>query len=279
MKNRRIWLVTGISSGIGKALAEYILSTDDFMVGTFRKKDQVENFNLQNTGNGKAYLLDLANPDQIIKTAETIKEELGRVDILVNNAGTGFIGSIEETSAEEARMVMEINFFAPLVFTKAILPLMRQQKSGHIIQISSHGGVKAFGGFGLYNASKFALEGFSEALAQELAPLGIALTLVEPGPFRTHFANKNSLIEASQKIEDYENTAGAFRAMLKGVDGKQEGDPKKAAQIIYDLANNDNPPLRLPLGKVPLKTIQAKIDSLQSDLDQGAKIASSAVFE
>ena len=275
--NKRIWLITGISSGLGKSLAEAVMTSGDFVIGTFRKKEQVLAFNEQNKGSGFAYQLDLANESSIEQMVASIKEQFQRIDVLVNNAGVGFIGAIEETSQKETRTVFEINFFGTLKLTTEVLPVLRSQKSGHIIQISSHGGIKAFAGFGIYNASKFALEGFSEALALESEPLGIKLTLVEPGPFRTEFASGN-LGEAKETIDDYKDTAGNFRSMLKGVHGKQEGDPDKAAEAIIKLSTMEYPPLRLPLGTVPLKTIQMKLDSVQKELDQSKEIAESVVF-
>ena len=197
---------------------------------------------------------------------------------LSNNAGVGFVGAIEETSMGEARKVFEANFFGTLKLTQTILSHMRNEKNGHIIQISSHGGIKAFAGFGIYNASKFALEGFSEALSQEVEPLGIKVLIVEPGPFRTNFAG-NRLGEAEKVIDDYSNTAGAFRTKLKGVDGKQEGHPVKASKAIIDLVYSENPTLRLPLGKVPLMTIGMKLDSVKSDLENNREIAEQAVYE
>ena len=178
----------------------------------------------------------------------------------------------------EARKVFEANFFGTLKLTQTILSHMRNEKNGHIIQISSHGGIKAFAGFGIYNASKFALEGFSEALSQEVEPLGIKVLIVEPGPFRTNFAG-NRLGEAEKVIDDYSNTAGAFRTKLKGVDGKQEGHPVKASKAIIDLVYSENPTLRLPLGKVPLMTIGMILDSVKSDLENNREIAEQAVYE
>ncbi|MEL7222447.1 MAG: SDR family NAD(P)-dependent oxidoreductase [Bacteroidota bacterium] len=184
----------------------------------------------------------------------------------------------ETPSIAETRRVFEANFFGALKMTQAVLPIMRQQQSGHIIQISSHGGLKAFAGFGIYNASKFALEGFSEALTQEIAPLGIKLSIVEPGPFRTNFAS-NTLQEADKTINDYAATAGAFRKKLKSVHNRQEGDPVKAAQAIIELAKADQPSLRLPLGKVVLITIGMKIESVQADLDANRETAVGVVFD
>jgi len=169
------------------------------------------------------------------------------------------------------------NFFGTLKLTQAVLPFMRKEKAGHIVQISSHGGIKAFAGFGIYNASKFALEGFSEALAQEVAPLGIKVSIVEPGPFRTKFAGEG-LGEATRVIDDYSETAGAFRNKLKSIDGKQEGYPVKASEAIINLVNSEKPTLRLPLGKVALMTIGMKLESVKNDLEINKTVAKNSVF-
>ena len=275
---RRIWFITGISSGLGKALAEAVIESGDFLIGTFRSQNQSEAFNNAHKEAALALTVDITNPKDIKNALETIQNQFGRIDILVNNAGFGFAGAVEEASENEVKQVFEANFFGTLNVTKAFLPLMRQQRSGHIIQISSHGGIKAFAGFGIYNAAKFAVEGFSEALAQELVPLGIKLTIVQPGPFRTGFAN-SAFQEAALKIADYNATAGAFRERMHAVDGKQEGDPVKAAKAIIEMTKGENPPLRMPLGKVPIATIQMKLDSVQKDLNNGRAVAESVVFE
>ncbi|WP_332369550.1 SDR family NAD(P)-dependent oxidoreductase [Spirosoma telluris] len=176
------------------------------------------------------------------------------------------------------RTVFEANFFGTIALTQAFLPLFRQQGTGHIIQISSQAGIKATAGFGVYNASKFALEGASEALAAEIAPLGLYLTLVEPGPFRTNFAGA-SFKQAANRIGDYEATAGVFRNRIGQVNGQQEGDPAKAAEAIWQVTTSANPPLRLPLGKIALASIKAKLESLRQDLEAGTDVASSAVFD
>jgi NADP-dependent 3-hydroxy acid dehydrogenase YdfG len=275
---QKIWFITGISSGLGKALADALIENGDFVIGTFRKTIQVDKFNAQYTEKAFAYQLDVTDSQAIKAVIENISATYGKIDVLVNNAGYGFAGAVEEASEAEVRAVLEANFYGSLHVTQAVLPIMRKQKNGHIIQISSHGGIKAFAGFGIYNASKFALEGFSEALAQEVSPLGIKLTIVEPGPFRTGFANAG-FVQSQNKIDDYQSTSGAFKERMKAVDGKQEGDPVKAAQAIIQITNMENPPLRLPLGKVPLTTIQMKIDSVQKDLNDWRGVAESVVFE
>lgn len=275
---KKIWLITGISSGLGKALAESVIATGDFVIGTFRKQSQVDEFNKKYSNRAFSILLDIADEQSIERNVEKLVSKFDRIDVLVNNAGVGFVGAIEETSMEETRKVFEANFFGTLKLTQAILPHMRNEKNGHIVQISSHGGIKAFAGFGTYNASKFALEGFSEALAQEVEPLGIKVLIVEPGPFRTNFAG-SGLGEAKKVIDDYSDTAGAFRTKLKGVDGKQEGHPVKASKAIIDAVYSENTTLRLPLGKVPLMTIGMKLDSVKSDLEKNREIAEQAVYE
>jgi NAD(P)-dependent dehydrogenase (short-subunit alcohol dehydrogenase family) len=276
MENK-IWFITGISSGLGKALAQSVMDNGDFVIGTFRNQTQADIFNNQHKDEAFALTLDITKETEIVNAVKLISEKFGKVDVLVNNAGYGFAGAIEETSRAEVREIFEANFFGTLQLTQTFLPLFRQQKSGHIIQISSHGGFKAFPGFGIYNASKFAVEGFSEALAIEVAPLGIKLTIVEPGPFRTNFAG-SSFKQADKIIEDYKSTAGAFRERMKQVDGKQEGDPIKAAQAIFDITKLDKPPLRLPLGKIAIISLTAKLDSVQNDINSLKEIAESVVY-
>jgi NAD(P)-dependent dehydrogenase (short-subunit alcohol dehydrogenase family) len=274
---KKVWFITGISSGLGKALAEELIANGDFVIGTFRQQSQAEAFNHVHANNAYALKLDLMVPNDIQQAYNIVQEKFGRVDVLVNNAGVGFAGAIEETSMHETRNIFEANFFGTLELTRTFLPLLRSQKQGHIFQISSHAGVKAFAGFGIYNATKFALEGFSEALALELAPLGIKVTIVEPGPFRTQFAN-TSFQFAKQVIADYASTAGVFRERIKLVDGKQEGDPIKAARTIIQIAEAEKSTLRLPLGKVALASLQDKVSSLQNDLMVNKALAENAVF-
>jgi short-subunit dehydrogenase len=276
MKNK-IWFITGISSGLGKALAQTVIENGDFVIGTFRNQSQADVFNNQHKDKAFALTLDITKPTEIEKAVKLVTDKFEKIDVLVNNAGFGFAGAIEETSTSETREIFEANFFGTLKLTQSFLPMLRQQKSGHIIQISSHGGFKAFPGFGIYNASKFALEGFSEALAIEVAPVGIKLTIVEPGPFRTNFAG-SSFKQADKVIEDYNSTAGAFRERMTLVDGKQEGDPMKASKAIIDITKLDTPPLRLPLGKIAIVSLTAKLDSVQKDINTYKDIAESVVY-
>ena len=275
---KKNWLITGVSSGIGKALAEKVIDEGDFVVATFRKEKEVQQFNETFGEEALGIQLDLTEIDKIDEKINEVLNQCGQIDVLVNNAGVGFVGAIEEASIAEVRKVFEVNLFGTLKITQSVLSHMRVKKEGYIIQISSHAGVKAFAGFGIYNASKFALEGFSEALAQEVKPLNIKLMMVEPGPFRTNFAGP-SLLQSEKQIDDYAETAGAFRNKLLNVHNKQEGDPVKAAAIIVDQVLSDDIPLRLPLGKIPLTTINMKIESLKSDLEKNREKSAQAVFE
>ena len=275
--DKRTWFITGISSGLGKALAEAVMNSGDFVVGTFRHQSQADAFNAANAGKGIGLLLDLTQSIQRETVVHTVIRQFGRVDVLVNNAGFGFAGAVEEASEEEIRNVFETNFFGTLALTQLLLPQFRQQRSGHIIQISSHGGFKAFAGFGIYNASKFALEGVSEALAGELAPLGIRLSIVEPGPFRTNFAG-NAFKAAVNQLADYQPTAGLFRNRMKQVNGQQEGDPVKAAEGIIYITGINNPPLRLPMGRIAIQTISTKLESVQADVNNWREGAENAIL-
>ena len=275
--SKRNWLITGVSSGLGKAMAASVINSGDFVIGTFRKASEVNGFNEKYGDKAKGILLDITELELIDDIVEQLMNDFGKIDVLVNNAGIGFVGSIEEASIEEVRNIFEVNFFGLLKLTQSVLPHMRQRKNGHIIQISSHAGIKASAGFGIYNASKFALEGFSEALSDEVNPLGIKVTIVEPGPFRTNFAGR-SLNQASRVISDYDDTAGAFRKRLFSKHNKQEGSPERAAELIIQHIDKVDATLRLALGTIPIKTIGMKIDSLKSDLETNKEVSIKAVF-
>jgi NAD(P)-dependent dehydrogenase (short-subunit alcohol dehydrogenase family) len=274
---QRIWLITGVSGGLGKALAEEVIKQGDVVVGTFRNAMQAQAFSRSYPHHGQGVVLDIRDPQAISNLFLELESKYQRLDVLVNNAGVGFAGAVEEADEAEWREVMETNFFGTLSMTKAALKWMRKQARGHIVQISSHSGIRASAGFGVYNASKFALEGMSEALYEEVKPLGIHLTLVEPGPFRTNFAG-SSLIEAKQHLEAYQATAGVFRQRLRQISGQQEGDPVKAARAIWELVGMENPPLRLPLGKIALESIQLKLDRVRQDMELTREIAERVVF-
>lgn len=274
----RIWLITGVSGGLGRALAKEAALQGEIVYGTLRKPEQISEFNDLVPGKTFGIQLDINNHGQIKSVVEQIITQSGRIDVLVNNAGYGLFGAIEELSMEEARMQMETNFFAVLAMTQAVLPGLREQRSGHILQISSMSGLRANSGTGLYNASKFALEGMSEALALELQPLNIHLTLVEPGPFRTDWAGKSS-VSAKNKIEDYDLSSGARLRLLQSTSGKQPGDPSKAAKAILLAVNSEHPPLRLLLGKVALDAVRDKLKTMEEEFSKWEQISLDTSFE
>lgn len=274
----RIWLITGVSGGLGRALAKEAALQGEIVYGTLRKPEQISEFNELVPGKTFGIQLDINNHGQIKSVVEQIITQSGRIDVLVNNAGYGLFGAIEELSMEEARMQMETNFFSVLAMTQAVLPGLREQRSGHILQISSMSGLRANSGTGLYNASKFALEGMSEALALEIQPLNIHLTLVEPGPFRTDWAGKSS-VSAKHKIEDYDLSSGARLRLLQSTSGKQPGDPSKAAKAILLAVNSEHPPLRLLLGKVAMDAVRDKLKTMEEEFSKWEQISLDTSFE
>ena len=276
--SNRIWLITGVSGGLGRALAKEAAMQGETVYGTLRKPEQISAFNELVPGKTFGLQLDVNHHNEIKTVIEQIVYKSGRLDVLVNNAGYGLLGAIEELNMDEARMQMETNFFAVLAMTQAVLPIMRKQRSGHILQISSMSGLRANSGTGLYNASKFALEGMSEALALELQPLHIHLTLVEPGPFRTDWAGASS-VTARNKIDDYEISSGARLRQLQSISGKQPGDPAKAAKAILLAVNSEHPPLRLILGKVALDAVRDKFRTVEEEFSKWEAVSLNTSFE
>jgi len=263
---KKVWLITGCSKGLGYSLAETAIQQGYRVAVTARDAKTLDGLIKLAPQRVEALTLDV-NCDAQVKdaVAKTIAR-FGRIDVLVNNAGYGLAGAVEEVSDAEAREQMETNVFAVLKLTRAVLPYMRAQKSGHILNISSAAGFVATPGLGIYNASKFALEGFSEALAQEAAHLGIKVTLIEPGPFRTDWAGP-SLITPKNKISDYASTAHKTIQTLNGYSGKQAGDPHKAALAMIQVVESEKPPLRLPLGEMALGRIRQKLSAMTAELD------------
>lgn len=274
----KIWFITGVSGGIGRALAKEAAQRGDIVIGTLRKPEQLEEFNQLEPGKTFAVQADVNHPDQIEKAINIAISKFDKIDVLVNNAGYGLFGAIEEVSMAEARRQMETNFFGALAVTQAVLPIMRRRKTGNIVQISSMAGFKSNPGVGLYNASKFALEGFSEALYYEVAPFGIKVTIVEPGPFRTQWAGSSS-VRAEQVLEDYLPTAGLRIDTITGYSGTQPGDPEKGARAIIEAIYDENPPLRLPLGRAALDAIREKIKAVEYDCSRWEAISLDTEFE
>jgi NADP-dependent 3-hydroxy acid dehydrogenase YdfG len=261
----KVWFITGSSTGFGRLLAEEVLRTGGSVAATARKIQQIEDLERKYPGHALALTLDVTKQEDVEKSLTDTLKRFGRVDVLVNNAGYGVAGAIEEVSEAELMPMYETNVFGLLRVTRAFLPQFRKQRTGHILNLSSIGGLTAGPGWGLYQGTKFAVEGLSEALAQEVAPLGIHVTIIEPGPFRTDFLGRSG-VEAAKKVEDYDGTAGNARRYMAEQDGKQPGDPLKAVQAMIQVAESPNPPLRLLLGAGALKRVRAKIDSWQKEL-------------
>jgi len=273
----RVWFITGTSTGFGRLLAEEALKKGNCVVATARKVEQIADLQQRYPGHALALPLDVTKQDQVDAALATTLKQFGRVDVLVNNAGYGVAGAIEEVSEAELAPMYETNVFGLLRVTRAFLPQFRKQRSGHILNLSSIGGLTAGPGWGLYQGTKFAVEGLSEALAQEVAPLGVRVTIIEPGPFRTDFLGRSG-VEAVKKIDDYDATAGNARRYMADQHGKQPGDPLKAVQAMIQVVESPNPPLRLLLGAGALKRVRAKIDTWQKELAAWEPITVGADF-
>ena len=275
--NTPVWLITGCSTGFGRELARALLARGYRVVATARNPESIEELVAGHEGRAIALRLDVTNPAEIDAAVRQAEKVFGRIDVLVNNAGIGYFGAIEESEEAEVRRMFEINVFGLARMTQAVLPGMRKRRSGHVVNIASIGGIRAFPAVGFYNATKFAVVGLSEALSLEVAPLGIKVTIVEPSGFRTDWAGR-SANEVKQQIADYAETAGKNQATLRGYSGKQPGDPVKAAEAIIKAVESPEPPLHLLLGKAALKGARWKLDLMKKDFDTWAPTTEGADF-
>ncbi|WP_223480830.1 MULTISPECIES: oxidoreductase [unclassified Pseudomonas] len=274
---KRIWLITGASRGIGAKIAAAALGNGDAVVATARDANSIT----QRFGDQPGLLavtLDVTDEAQSVAVAKAAIEHFGRIDVLVNNAGFGLLGAVEEATADEVRRVYETNVFGLMNVTRAVLPYMRAARSGHVINLSSVGGYRSGAGFGVYCSTKFAVEGLSEALHAELEPLGVKVTIVEPGYFRTEFLEGNSLVESPSSIADYDGTAGEVRKIAKAVTLNQPGDPDKLAQVMITLVEAQKAPLRLPLGSDCVAAIEAKNAYVAGELQAWREVSVSTDF-
>lgn len=276
--NAKVWLITGSSSGFGRSLTEAVLRGGDRVVATARKPEQLDNLIKQYPDTIKTVRLDVTNLQEVQAAHESALNAYDRIDVLVNNAGYGAIGAIEEVSDQDIKRQFDTNFFGALNMTRAVLPTMREQRSGHILNISSVAGVVSFIGGGIYCATKFALEAVSEALAQEVKPLGIKVTIIEPGSFRTDFSGR-SIVTPEHAIADYAETSGKVIKWTQELDGNQPGDPVKAVAAMIQVVESDNPPLRLALGEDSVNGITQKLESMQAELETWKSVSLSTAFE
>ncbi|MCR8561844.1 oxidoreductase [Mucilaginibacter sp. BJC16-A38] len=276
MKNK-VWFITGCSTGFGRELAKEVLTAGYKAVVTSRKISDVEDLTRDYPDNAIALALDVTKEDEIKAAVETALKHFGQIDVLVNNAGIGYFGAIEESEEDEVRRMFEINFWGLAAVTKAVLPTLRKQRSGHILNVASIGGLVGFPAVGFYNATKFAVDGYSDALSKELAPLGIHVTVICPSGFRTDWAGR-SANNSKIVIDDYKATAEANKNNIRGYSGKQPGDPERAAKAIVKAVETENPPLHLLLGKAALKGARNKLEVLKKDFDAWADVTEGADF-
>ena len=274
----KVWFITGASRGFGALIAKQALERGDSVIATARDPQTVIKA-LGEHPNLLAVRLDVRLEAHSITVVRQALDRFGRIDVLVNNAGYGLLGAVEEANGEEIRDQFETNVFGLLNVTRAVLPSMRARRSGHVINISSVGGYSAYAGWGVYGSTKFAVEGLSEALHMELAPLGVNVTVVEPGFFRTDFLDASSLVSTHMRIEDYADTVGAMRTFAAGKNHAQPGDPAKLASAMLQLADSGEPPLRLQLGSDTVQRVRAKNAFVDAEMAQWLELAVSTDFD
>jgi NAD(P)-dependent dehydrogenase (short-subunit alcohol dehydrogenase family) len=274
----RVWLITGASSGFGRAIAEAALAAGDTIVAAARRTAALTDLVASAPERVTALTLDVTDGDRISAAVAEVLDEHGRVDVLVNNAGRGAVGAAEETSDTELRDLMDLHFFGAAALTRAVLPGMRERGTGAIVQMSSMGGRFSFPGVGAYSATKFALEGWSEALAKEVARFGIQVLIVEPGAYRTSFNGPGALL-MSTPTAAYNDQIDAVRNNLATDDGQQPGDPAKAAAAILHALESEDPPLRLALGNDAVDAISESLENARAELAAWESVGRSAVFD
>jgi NAD(P)-dependent dehydrogenase (short-subunit alcohol dehydrogenase family) len=266
----RTWLITGVSRGLGRALAEAALRHGERVLGTSRHPEEHDELRAAGI---ETLQLDLNDPASITKAVDDAWQQAARIEVLVNNAGFGVLGAVEEVEEESLRQGFETNVFGTLAVIRAALPHFRKQRAGHIVNLSSIGGIDGHAGWGISNATKFAVEGLSEALAEELRPLGVKVTIVEPGMFRTGHLGAGSLHTAASVIEDYAATSGRAREAASRFEGREAGDPARAAEAIYAVTRAPEAPMRLVLGADAIARVRAKIAALEEDVGSWERVS------
>ena len=273
----KVWLITGCSTGFGRELTQALLKRGERVVATARNPKSLEDLEKKHPNHLLKLQLDVTKQAEIDAVAKSAEAKFGRIDVLVNNAGYGYLAAIEEGEDDAVRAMFETNLFGLVAMTKAVLPGMRKQKNGHIVNISSIGGLVSFGATGYYHATKFAVEGLSQSLAIEGKPLGIKVIIVEPGPFRTDWAGR-SIVQSATTIPDYAETAGSRRHETAARSGKQPGDPRRGAEAIIAAVNAAEPPLHLVLGRPALDLARKHISELGAELDKWQTLTLSADY-
>jgi len=261
----RVWFITGCSSGFGLLLAHELLRRGDRVIATARDASKLDDLLTLYPDTARTFMLDVTKPAEIESVARLALTAFGHVDVLVNNAGYGVNGAIEEVAEDEFEPMFQTNIYGLIRTTRAFLPHFRERRTGHIFNLSSIGGLIGGAGWGFYNTTKFAVEGFSEALAGEMKPLGVHVTVIEPGPFRTDFLGRSGKLAATE-LPEYAQTAGKAREYLRTQAGKQPGDPQKAVEAIIAVADSPEPPLHLILGKIALTRFRDKLALWQREI-------------
>ncbi|MBW4518845.1 MAG: SDR family NAD(P)-dependent oxidoreductase [Scytolyngbya sp. HA4215-MV1] len=272
---QKVWFITGASRGFGLEIVKAVLASGDQVIATVRIKPEQLTRALHNHSNLYVVQMDVTQEDQVQTAVKQGIDRFGRFDVLVNNAGFGMVTAIEEATDAEVRKQYDTNVFGLLNVTRAVLPYLRQQKSGRIINVSSLFGYDAVPGWGLYGSTKFAVEGLSKGLAVELAPFGIHVTAVAPGLFTTDFLSAESYVAAQTIIDDYQATVGQIRSGAEALHGNQPGDPQKFAQVILQLANTERPPLHLPIGKDAIAMYQNNAMKVAAEIEAWLPVATS----
>jgi NAD(P)-dependent dehydrogenase (short-subunit alcohol dehydrogenase family) len=280
MENNKVWLVTGASKGLGLALVKKLLNEGYKVAATSRN---LSDLNKAVDANSEQFLplaVNLTNEDSVQEAVELTVKTFGKIDVVVNNAGYGLLGGIEELTDREARDNFEVNVFGSLNVIRKALPYLRAQKSGHILNVSSIGGFTgAFAGGGIYCATKFAVNGFSETLSAEVAPFGIKVTIVQPGYFRTNFLSAGSLAVPQNQIADYQNVRDTVNFHQNDMDQQQAGDPEKAAAAMISITNEANPPLNLFLGEDAYGLAEKKLAFVQNELETWKELTLSTAIQ
>lgn len=276
MKNK-VWFITGCSTGFGRELSQMALQQGYRVAVASRDTKDVEDIISKFPERSLAVKLDMTKPEEIMFAVEKVNKHFGQIDVLVNNAGIGYFASMEESNEEEIRKMFEVNFFGLTKLTQLVLPIMRKQRSGHILNVSSIGGIIGYPALSFYNATKFAVAGLSESLAKETAHIGIKVTIVCPSGFRTDWAGR-SANDDEIKIEDYKDTAGANKNNIRGYSGKQAGDPVRAANAIIRMTESKEPPLYLLLGAAAYNNAKKKFDEMDKLIDEWKDVSVGADF-
>jgi NAD(P)-dependent dehydrogenase (short-subunit alcohol dehydrogenase family) len=277
MNEKKIWLITGCSSGLGRALTAQVLASGAIVFATARTPEKLADLQSEYPDSCFPLRLDLSSPAQIEQVAGHALNRSGRLDVVVNNAGYGVIGALEECSDEQIRRNFEVIVFGSVRLMQVVLPAMRKHKRGHLINISAAAAIANYAGFSVYGGAKWALEGMSEALAAEVKPLGIKVTLIQPGPFRTDFISR-SLEKASTSIDEYTATSGKFAAFLEKMKDQQPGDPAKAAAAIVKITEMDNPPFRLVLGRYAIDKVERVNKARQREMESSKDLGLNTDF-